>query len=65
MKKKDYIKLVELSTNLIKAIDENSFEGQDRERENDTDIFITERFIADELVELRDYLKELNIELKD
>lgn len=49
--------IITLAKNLIKAIDENYFEGQDRERENDTDIFITQRFIADELEELRGALK--------
>ena len=46
-----------LSKNLIEAIDGNCFEGQDRKRKNDTDIFITHRFIADELEELRNEVK--------
>jgi len=54
---KDDIKI--LANNLIKAIDENCFEDKDKDisRENDTDIFITQRFIADELEELREVLK--------
>ncbi len=49
-------KLIKLSKNLIKAIDENCFEGQDGKRKNDTDIFIIQRFIA-ELEELREFIK--------
>lgn len=44
-----------LARNLIKAIDENCEEVDDEVREGDTEIIIKQRFIADELEELRYY----------
>jgi hypothetical protein len=45
-----------LARNLIKAIDENCEEVDDDIREEDTEIIIKQRYIADELEELRYYV---------
>lgn len=50
-------RLIRLSKNLIKAIDSNIEIIQDDIRPEDTEPIIKQRFIADELEELRSFLK--------
>jgi len=49
--------ITDVARNLIDAIDQNTIELTDPKRPTETDVFITQRFIADELEELRDWVK--------